>query len=73
MRSTLHRLAYAALVAGAMGFGGTQAFAAPGAAKAVVNSCTYNECRVQCREWCLPGRVCTGYCDPVEGCVCYEL
>ncbi len=71
MRRTLHKLAFAAAVVGAMGFGGTQAFAAPAAAGAAERSCTFTTCRNYCRnEWCTPGLACYGYCDPELGCVC---
>ena len=71
MRRTLHKLAFALSVAGALGFGGTQAFAAPGAREVRENSCTAVSCRSYCRyEWCQPGFACTGYCDPDLGCVC---
>lgn len=70
MRRTLQQLAFAAAVVGALGFGGTQAFAAPGAATANENACTLSSCRTYCRSWCTPGFACTGYCDPDVGCVC---
>ncbi|HEU0299259.1 MAG TPA: hypothetical protein VFR37_07395 [Longimicrobium sp.] len=70
MRGTLCRLAFAAAVAGAMGFGGTQALAAPGVA-AEGRACSYFQCVSYCwNEGCPPGQRCTGYCDPVLGCVC---
>lgn len=72
MKNTVGRMTFAALVAISLGFGGTQAIAAPGAPAA--NSCTFLECRNYCRnEWCLPGRTCSSYCDPDYGCVCYEV
>ena len=70
MRGTLHRLAFAAAMAGALGFGGTQAFAAPGEAAAEMKSCSLSECSNYCRQWCTPGFRCYGYCDPELGCVC---
>jgi hypothetical protein len=70
MRKSLHKLAFAAAVVGALGFGGTQAFASPGA-PAREQACSLSTCRNYCRtQWCTPGQSCTGYCDPVEGCIC---
>jgi hypothetical protein len=67
MKSTLHRLAFATVVAGALGFGATQAFAAPGAAPGKANSCVRSVCHSNCRAVC---PTCYGYCDPDLGCVC---
>ena len=66
MRKSLSKLAFAAAVAGALGFGGSQAFAAPGA-PAEKAACNFLECRRQCREFC---PTCYAYCDSELGCVC---
>ena len=71
MRGSLHKLAFTAAVAGALGFGGTQAFAAPGAAAVKQDACSLSACSTYCRtQWCTPGFRCYGYCDPDLGCVC---
>jgi hypothetical protein len=67
MRTALHKLAFAAAVVGALGFGGTQAFAAPGARDAEGGACSLSSCRTYCRSVC---PLCYGYCDPVDGCIC---
>jgi hypothetical protein len=67
MRESLHKLAFVVFVAGALGFGGTQAFAAPGAPAAEKAACNLSQCRQSCRAVC---PTCYGYCDPEIGCVC---
>jgi hypothetical protein len=50
----------------ALGFGGTQAFAAPSTAEAasVAAACTDRQCRKDCSPF-------AGYCDELRGvCVC---
>lgn len=63
----LHRLAFAAAVTGALGFGATQGFATPGTSADKANSCVRSQCQQWCRAAC---STCFGYCDPDVGCVC---
>jgi len=71
--STITRRARNGLFSGAvlavLGFGATQAFAAP-AAEADAKACSFTACRRYCVDTCPPGSgSCFGYCEGGE-CVC---
>lgn len=55
-----------AAVAAALGFGGAQAFAAPGAA-ADARACTNAQCNTWCRQQGYDGGICAGS----FGCACW--
>lgn len=63
---------FAAVVALALGFGATQAFADPAAPGKAAFACNLSQCNTQCRANCLAGQICRGMCDPDLGCVCYN-
>ncbi|HEU4883868.1 MAG TPA: hypothetical protein VFT45_16530 [Longimicrobium sp.] len=56
---------FAAVMAAALGFGGAQAFASPGAAGDVERACSGGKCRSDCRAQGYDG----GFCDQ-GGCIC---
>ena len=56
---------FAAAMAAALGFGGAQAFASPGAAEAAERACSGGQCNRDCRARGYDG----GFCDQ-GGCIC---
>jgi hypothetical protein len=57
----------AASVLGTLGFGATQALATP-AEEAKAAACTQQGCNARCEAQF--GEFASGFCDPVEGCIC---
>jgi hypothetical protein len=57
---------FAAAVVAALGFGGAQAFASPGAAADAERACSGGQCNRDCRARGADG----GFCDQ-GGCICY--
>jgi hypothetical protein len=56
---------FAAAMAAALGFGGTQAFASPGTAADAERACSGGQCNRDCRARGADG----GFCDQ-GGCIC---
>lgn len=57
---------FAAAMAAALGFGGAQAFASPGAGAEAERACSGGQCNRDCRQRGYDG----GFCDQ-GGCICY--
>jgi hypothetical protein len=49
MKRTMQRGMFAAAMAAALGFGGAQAFASPGAAAKAARACNTVQCRIDCQ------------------------
>jgi hypothetical protein len=64
---------FSALTAVALGFGATQAFAAPDAASAAKFACD-NAADARCNTWCQGRGYDAGICNPiyVGGCQCFH-
>jgi hypothetical protein len=60
-------MAFAAAVAVALGFGGTQVLAQPDYARDEARACTDATCARVCRALGFPG----GFCNSGGGCSCY--
>ena len=68
----LQAAAFGAMVALALGFGASQAVADTGVPDpARAKACSWGTCVNFCKSSCTPKAKCHGYCDPVDGCVCY--
>lgn len=67
MKRRMQRAGFAAAMAAALGFGGAQAFASPGAAARAdeMRACSSGQCSRDCRRAGYDG----GFCDQ-GGCIC---
>jgi hypothetical protein len=66
MKRTMQRGMFAAAMAAALGFGGAQAFASPGAAAQGERACSQPQCDESCRARGATGGQCV-----MGGCMCY--
>ena len=66
IRRWTQRGLFALATAAALGFGGAQAFAAPGPA-AAARACTNAQCDADCKRWGYDGGICAGS----WGCACW--
>jgi hypothetical protein len=66
--STMRKWVFGAATAAALGFGGTQALAAPAPAAEGARVCNPTVCNRICQA--IPGSI-GGFCTPDGGCSCY--
>ena len=75
MTRTFGKAVFGLVLAGALGFGATQAVAVPAQPANAAKACPGPTCHSYCKQFLCPnGPPCSGYCDLETGeCVCYYL